>query len=41
MLVKGGLYELYEEHHTLSILNLFFLGFDTDIAFKAEVGPVD
>ena len=31
---------LYEGCHTLNILNLFFLGFDTDVAFEAQVGPV-
>ena len=40
MLVKGRLFELYEGRHTLSILNPFFLGFDTDVAFGAQVGPV-
>ena len=40
MLVKGRLFEFYKGHHILSILNLFFLGFDTDVAFEAQVGPV-
>ncbi len=26
---------------TLSIPNPFLLGFDTDVAFEAQIGPVD
>ncbi len=36
---KAGYIGLNEERHTLSISNPFFLGFDTDIAFEAQVGP--
>ncbi len=39
---EGRLFQRYEGCHILSIHNpLFFLGFDTDIAFKAQVRPAD
>ena len=31
---------LNKRRHILSIFNLFFSGFDTDVAFEAQVGPV-
>ncbi len=33
--------DLYLGRHTLSIPNPFLLGFDIDIAFKAQIRPVD
>ncbi len=39
--VRGQLFDLLEGRHTLSIPNPFLLGFDTDVAFEAQIGPVD
>lgn len=30
---EGGLFKFYDKCHILSIPNLFFLGFDVDVAF--------
>lgn len=41
MLIKSWLFELYKKRHTLSISNPFFVGYDTDVAFKTQVQLVD
>ena len=33
--------DLNKRSHNLSILNLLFLGFDTNVALEAKIRPVD